>query len=312
MTLTQLAYAVAVDTYRHFGRAAEHCHVSQPTLSMQLQKLEEELGVQLFDRSRKPILPTPIGERVLAQARVILRECERLYELVRENQETVQGTLKLGVIPTLSPYLMPLVTPLLQDQYPELTVQVDELTTEQILEALITDRIDAGLIATEEDRPGLRRKALFREPFVAYLGAGHPLLANSQLDPAQLRLEDIWLLKEGHCFRDQVLQVCSRREEAGPVPQLRFESGNLETLRLLVDQLGGVTLLPLLATHYLSPEARARVRYFREPVPHRTIYLIYVRTHLKRRLLDAYVSVLQQSIRAILPPPTYTGQRLLT
>ncbi len=164
MTLTQLAYAVAVDTYRHFGRAAEHCHVSQPTLSMQLQKLEEELGVQLFDRSRKPILPTPIGERILAQARVILRECERLYELLNEDLEAVRGELKLGVIPTLSPYLLPLVTRPLQERYPELTVQVEELTTEQILEALATDRLDAGLIATEEGRPGLRRRALFREP----------------------------------------------------------------------------------------------------------------------------------------------------
>ncbi len=306
MTLTQLAYAVAVDTYRHFGRAAEHCHVSQPTLSMQLQKLEEELGVQLFDRSRKPILPTPIGERILAQARVILRECERLYELLNEDLEAVRGELKLGVIPTLSPYLLPLVTRPLQERYPELTVQVEELTTEQILEALATDRLDAGLIATEEGRPGLRRRALFREPFVAYLGADHPLLAETRLDPSRLRLEELWLLREGHCFRDQVLQVCSRREEASPAPQLRFESGNLETLRLLVDRLGGVTLLPFLATHYLPAEARERVRHFREPAPHRTIYLIYARAHLKRTLLDAYVAVLQESIRPLLPQPNAT------
>ncbi len=299
MTLTQLAYAVAVDTYRHFGKAAEHCHVSQPTLSMQLQKLEEELGVELFDRSRKPILPTPIGERILAQARVILRECERLYELLNEDLKTIRGELKLGVIPTLSPYLLPLITRPLQQRYPELIVHVEELTTEQILDALATDRLDAGLIATKESRPGMRQRVLFREPFVAYLSVGHPLLTRQRIEPAQLRLEELWLLKEGHCLRDQVLQICSRREEASPAPQLRFESGNLEMLRLLVDQVGGVTLLPLLATHYLPAEARQRIRHFRDPAPHRTIYLIYARAHLKRRLLNAFVNVLQESVHSI-------------
>jgi LysR family hydrogen peroxide-inducible transcriptional activator len=300
MTLTQLAYAVAVDTYRHFGRAAEHCQVSQPTLSMQLQKLEEELGVQLFDRSRKPILPTSIGERLLAQARVILRECERLYELLQEEQNAIRGELRLGIIPTLSPYLLPLVTQPLRERYPELTVHLEELTTEQILEALLADRLDAGLVATAEDRPSLRRRALFYEPFVVYLSRGHLLLQEPYLDPSQLRIEDLWLLREGHCFRDQVLQVCGRRLEASLAPQLRFESGNLETLRLLVDELGGLTLLPLLATRYLPAEAQQRVRHFREPAPHRTIYLLHVRAHLKRSLLDAYVTVLQESVRPLL------------
>lgn len=264
---------------------------------MQLQKLEEELGVQLFDRSRKPILPTPAGERILAQARVILRECERLYELLQEDQGTLRGELRLGIISTLSPYLLPLAAPLVQARYPELTVHLEELTPEQILEALLTDQLDAGLVATEVDRPSLRRRALFHEPFVVYLCPGHPLLRETYLDPYQLRVEELWLLREGHCFRDQVLQLCGRPPEVSPTPQFRFESGNLETLRLLVDELGGLTLLPLLATRYLPAEAQQRVRPFREPAPHRTIYLLYARTHLKRSLLDAYVSVLQEAVR---------------
>ncbi len=301
MTLTQLAYAVAVDEYRHFGRAAEHCHVSQPTLSMQLQKLEEELGIRLFDRSKKPVLPTPEGRRILRQARHILRECQRLQEMIYEDLQAVRGELKVGIIPTLSPYVLPLATPVLRQQYPELHLQVEERTTQQILQALAEDRLDVGLIATEEDLPGLQHHALFEEPFVAYLHPDHPLLTQRRIHPSDLAREDLWLLSEGHCFREQVLQVCNQPTEGGPTPQLRFESGHLETLRLMVDTLGGITLLPFLATHFLPAKARQHLRFFQEPAPTRTVYLVHIRRQLKAPLLEAYMQTLRQAIAPHLP-----------
>ena len=301
MTLTQLAYAVALDRYRHFGRAAEHCHVSQPTLSMQLQKLEEELGVQLFDRSKKPILPTPAGKRILQQARLILSACERLKELAHEDLRTLRGELKIGIIPTLSPYLLPLTTRALHQQYPHLRIHIEELTTRQILEALVDDRLDAGLIATEENQPGIKQKKLFQEPFVAYFHPEHPLLQHTQIEPAQLTLKDLWLLSEGHCFREQVLQVCGQRQDTGPASQLQFESGHLETLRLMVDTLGGLTLLPYLATLFLPPSTQRQIRHFTSPVPSRTIYLIHTRQQLKAALLAAYMHTLKQTVLPLLP-----------
>jgi len=301
MTLTQLSYVVAVDTYRHFGRAAEHACVSQPTLSMQIQKLEEELGVQLFDRTKKPVLPTDIGEKVAEQARVVLREAERIRDLLAEAEATLAGDLTLGIIPTLSPYVLPLVTGTFAKRYPRISVTVREMPTRQILELLATDRLDAGLIATQEDRPGLIQRPLFTEPFVAYVSDQHRLSGNSHVSADELSASDLWLLSEGHCFRDQVLQLCGTLEQTGPANPIRFESGSLETLRLLVDEAGGMTLLPHLATRSLGEAAAQHLRPFSDPVPQRTVYLIYGRAYLKRALIEAYVNVLLEAVTPLLP-----------
>jgi LysR family hydrogen peroxide-inducible transcriptional activator len=300
MTLSQLRYVVAVDTHRHFGRAAEHCFVSQPTLSAQIHKLEDELGLQLFDRSRKPVLPTDVGAKVIAQARVVLRESERIGELVTEARGEVAGELRLGVIPTLAPYLLPLVTGPFAARYPHVTVVIREMLTGSIVDHLATDRLDAGLIATAEERPGMVVQSLFTEPFVAYVGPDHPLAGAEVVEPQGLSLDDMWLLSEGHCFRDQVRDLCAQAAGSDRAQPIRFESGNLETLRMMVDRAGGVTLLPILATLPMSDAERHLVRPFANPVPQRDVRVIYGRAYLKRALIEAYVGVVTETVGPLL------------
>lgn len=293
MTLTQLRYLVAVDTHRHFGRAAEACCVSQPTLSMQLHKLEETLGVEVFDRSRKPVVPTDLGRRLVAQARVALRECDRMADLVAENEGVVAGELRLGVIPTLAPYLLPLVIPAFLARYPQVRVVVRERLTADTLDALAADELDAGLIATDQSQPGIEAEALFAEPFVAYVAPGHPLAAQPVIAPADLLVDDLWLLAEGHCLRDQVLDLCGRA--AAGTQALRFEGGNLETLRIMVEHIGGLTLFPFLATRFLTDAQRSRLRPLAPPAPFRDVRLVRGRGYLKRAAVDAFGTAIREA-----------------
>lgn len=300
MTLTQLRYITAVDTHRHFGQAAEHCHISQPTLSMQIQKLEAELDVQIFDRSRKPVMPTDIGEMVIAQAREVLRESRRIPDLISELSSEMVGTLRIGIIPTLAPYLLPHVTPRFAEQYPGVELAIEELITEQILEELQRETLDAGLVATDMSDNDVLQHSLFDEPFVAYVSPDHRFADEKLVDSSDLSLEDLWLLKEGHCFRDQVLQVCGQESQAcGSMRSILFESGSLETLRNTVDSVGGMTLLPYLATFYLTDEQMTRhVKPFQEPTPRRTISMVYRREYLKKHLIDAYNDVILDCLPA--------------
>lgn len=294
ISIAQLRYIVALDAHRHFGRAAAYCCVSQPTLSMQLQKLEAALGVELFDRTRKPVEPTDIGALVVAQARTALAAFERIPALVADEDGRVAGELRLGIIPTLAPYLLPLVTDAFLARYPAITLDVKELQTAALLDALDAESLDAGLIATEEARPGFSSEALFTEPFVAYVAEAHPLARAARVDPASVAAQDLWLLREGHCFRDQVLNLCGAG--GGGEQALRFEGSNLETLRILVEQRGGLTLLPLLATRFLAPVQQARLRPLAEPVPGRTVRLVAGRGYLKRAALRAYAGVVREEM----------------
>jgi LysR family transcriptional regulator, hydrogen peroxide-inducible genes activator len=289
MNLAQLTILLALDRHRHFGRAAQSCFLSQPALSMQLRNLERELGVQLFDRSRKPIEPTDVGRQLIDQARRIVDEVEHFRELAREREGETVGELRLGVIPTLGPYLLPSFFPRLTRCYPGLRVQVEEEKTEQVLERIRHGELDAGLVASGGATPALKETILFAEPFVAYLTRGHPLLEHWQLQAQDLADEAIWLVAEGHCFRDQVLSVFGREEgPTSPLESVRFESGQLETLKRLVDQSGGMTLLPELATHSLTGEEKHRLRAFAAPVPERKVRLVHGQAFLKRTLLRAF------------------------
>lgn len=301
MTLAQLRYAVAVDTHRHFGRAADACFVSQPTLSAALKKLEAELGAVLFDRSRQPVVPTAAGERVVAQARVVLRESAALAGAAGEGMEP-SGPLRLGVIPTVAESLLPLVTGPFASRYPKVELSILELTTDAILEQLATERIDAGILATQEERAGLQAEVLYAEPFVAYVGEGHRMEAVPEVACERLSPGDVWLLSEGHCFRDQVLHLCGSAPSGGTARSVRFESGSLETLRRMVDRTGGVTLLPRLATHYLDPSQSARLRPLAAPVPQREIRMVTLRAHLKRRALAAFADVAREAVRVATEP----------
>ena len=295
MTLAQLRYAVAVDTHRHFGRAAAACFVSQPTLSASLKKLEDELGAVLFDRSRQPVVPTAAGERVVTRARGVLREADALARDAGDRLTEPEGTLRVGVIPTLASCLLPLVAGPFATRFPRARLTLIELTTDAILDHLVTERIDAALVATDENQPGLRSALLFSEPFVAYVGSGHPLAAHDEIDPARLSPTDVWLLSEGHCFRDQVLHLCGTTPDEGG-RAVRFESGSLETLRRMADRTGGVTLLTELSTLYLTGDEATRVRPLTAPVPRREVRLLTVRAHLKEGLIDAFAATVREAV----------------
>jgi len=317
LTLTQLAYVVAVDTHRHFGRAAAACHVTQPTLSMQLGKLERALGATLFDRTRAPVVPTELGAQVAAQARVVLREAARLVELGQGADGDVAGELRLGVIPTLAPYLLPRVLDELARRHPRLELVVEERLTDDVLDGLRHDALDVALLASPAvSAPELEERALFHEPFVGYVGTAHRLAGHDTLAAADLSLDDLWLLAEGHCLRSEAVRLCGQREARGArgaAParpgRTRFESGNLETLKRLVERGQGMTLLPALAAAELPTAAQRRlVRPFREPVPARTVRLVRRRVAGRAHVADALAS----AVRAVLPPSCPASDHPLT
>jgi len=296
MTLVQYEYIVAVDDYRHFATAAEKCFVTQPTLSMQIQKLEDQLGVLIFDRSKHPVVPTDVGARVIAQARVVLTEASRLKEIIKEEKGILSGSLKIGILPTLSPYLLPLFIKNFLEKYPEVEVSVEELVTEQVIARLQKDQLDIGLFVTPSGVAGLDERAIFAEEFVAYVGQEHPLHAVETIDPFLLNVDDVWVLNEGHCFRDQVLNIC--QPPGAPAEKFRFQSGSLEALKKIVDRHGGITLLPELATLDMPASEQQHLRWFKEPRPVREVSLVTHRSFLKRKLTEALFNEIQASIPA--------------
>lgn len=299
ITLTQLSYIVAVSKTRNFGLAAKACYVSQPTLSMQIRKLEDDLGVILFDRSKKPVQPTAVGQKIIEQAQRALQEAERIGELIKEEKGEIGGEFKLGIIPTLAPYLLPLFLQDFTRRYAKVQLVIEELQTRQIIAKLGEDSLDAGVLATPLNSKGILERPLFYEPFVAYLTAGHPLSKRKRIQEKDLSPQDIWLLNEGHCFRDQAIQLCKKLKSKETKPKnLTFESGNLETLKRLVDNNFGYTLLPYLAILGMPPREREeRIRPFKSPAPTREVSLVYSRSFLKRSVIEA----LAQSIAAALP-----------
>ena len=295
MTLTQLDYIVAIDTHRHFATAAEHCHVTQPTLSMQIQKLEDELGVLLFDRSKHPVVPTETGQVIVAQAREVLQASRRIPELAKESRDEVGGELRVGVIPTLAPYLLPYFIGAFMTRYPAVTIQLQELLTEQIVERLRTGLLDVGIVVTPLRENNMSDIPLFKEPFMVYAAKGNPLLKKDTINPADLTNEGLWLLSEGHCFRDQVVNLCGGRHQGRSA--LRYETGSLETLVKLIDRQDGFTLLPYLATLDFDVVRKKQLRSFTGVAPVREVSLVMHRSFLKRSLINA----LRREIMANLP-----------
>ncbi len=290
MTLAQLDYIVAVDNFRHFATAASHCFVTQPTLSMQIQKLEEELGVIIFDRSKQPVVPTDIGIKIIRQARTILQESERLQNIIDSETGEFKGTLKVGIIPTIAPYLIPLFLESFVKKYPGIELIIDEITTKEIVRALNKDLLDVGILALPINAPDLVEQALYYEPFVAYISRKHSLFKKNKIDMDDLSRDDLLLLKEGHCLRGHALKICksSDREWRETERKILFESGTIDTLKKLVEQNFGITLLPYLAVKYIeTEEKKSLVREFNPPVPKREVGLIYSKVLLKMHFIDA-------------------------
>lgn len=295
MTITQLEYIVAVDTHQNFATAAEKCGVTQPTLSMQIKKLEEDLGIILFDRSKKPVIATDVGNKVIIQAKASLMRLHQIRDIVQESEEEIGGQLRIGIIPTLSPYLLPLFILNFTTKYPGVHVTIEELLSEQIMDKLKEDQLDVGILATPINDNYLNEDPLFYEAFVVYMSTAHPLSGANHIKFSDLDLKDMWLLKEGHCFRNQAVNICS--ESVGENrSHINFESGSLETLRNIVDQEYGYTLLPELAMINLDDSKQSFIKHFKDPRPVREIGLITHRTHLKRRLIEALRSEIIEAI----------------
>jgi LysR family transcriptional regulator, hydrogen peroxide-inducible genes activator len=291
VTLTQLRYLLAVDRFRSFRLAAEHCHVSQPALSMQLGKLEEMLGLTLLDRSRQPVVPTERGAAVIAQARTIVRETERLGDVAREH-DAIAGRYRLGVLPSLAPTLVPAFLPAFSRRHPEVELVVDEVQTDPMIQRLQDDALDGGIAVTPLGIPSLHERPLFQEPFWVYLSPRHPLTKRARVRQSDLVGEKLWLMPEGHCFRTQVLQLC-RADRSASEESTRFESGSFETLVRLVDAGLGLTILPELWVNTLpARRRRAQIRPFAPPVPVRQVSFVHFREHLHRAIADALIATL--------------------
>lgn len=296
MTIVQLEYIVAVDTYRSFGIAAEKCFITQPTMSMQVQKLEEDLGVILFDRSKHPVVPTEIGIEVLEQARTLLKESYKIKELISNKKVGVEGELKIGIIPTIAPYLMPGVISAFMDKYPRVQLSIWEYTTEEIIARLKNGLLDCGILSTPVKDKSLYENPLFYECFVAYLSKSSPLNSKKNLGPEDIALDDLWLLNEGHCMRNQILNICNR-EKSDHMKPFEYNTDSVETLKRMVDMNKGITLLPELSMAGFSVKQLDRVRYFRSPGPSREISIVTHRNFLKKKL----ISVLEQEIMIAVP-----------
>ncbi len=298
MTITQLEYIVAVDTHRHFAKAAEKCFITQPTLSMQIQKLEEKLGSKIFDRSKQPVIPTEIGEEIIQQARIILNEVKKIDQLISDKQGILQGELKIGIIPTLAPYLLPLFLQPFLKKYPDVTIKVKEMTTDIIVEKLKTGRIDAGLLVTPLQEPSITEYPLFYEELVAYVSKKNAAFKKTYVLADDIDLKELWLLEEGHCFRSQIINLCELKKQTKEKSNFEYEAGSVETLRKMVELNNGVTILPELATLDFSTKQLNMIRHFKSPAPVREVSLVTHRDYMKKKLID----VLKQQIIDILPP----------
>lgn len=297
VTLTQLEYVVAVDECRHFAAAAERCFVTQPTLSMQIKKMEDDLGVILFDRSRQPVVPTDIGTRLIAQARTVLAAAARLPEIIAEDKKEVSGSLRIGIIPTLAPYLLPVFIGDYIRKYPAVKIEVEEMVSEEIIRSLKQDNLDVGIFVTPYGDDKIIERPVFYEEMVVYASPGHPLLKKNDLNVSDVATPDIWMLGDGHCFRDQVINLCEMKNFQHRNLPFEFESNSLETLMKIVDKEGGFTLIPELALLYMPEEQKRQVRHFRENIPLREVSVIYSRHYIKHRLIE----LLTGEIRSVVP-----------
>ncbi|MFZ6025638.1 MAG: LysR substrate-binding domain-containing protein [Bacteroidota bacterium] len=288
MTLTQLEYMIAVDTYRHFVLAAEKCFVTQPTLSMQLQKLEEELGVKIFDRTKQPVIPTEIGARIIAQARVVLRESETIRQLINDEKDVMTGELRIGIIPTLAPYLLPTLFKQVRSKYPQLELVIRETITEEVIHELKNNRLDCGLVVTPLNDPSIREDVLFYEELFVYVSRKNALYDKKYVLADDIDPNQLWLLEEGHCFRSQVLNLCELRK-SGDL-HFKYATGNIETLKRMVDKSNGLTILPELAIMEFNKTQMKLVKRLKDPSPAREVSLVTHRDHIKTKLIQTLKS----------------------
>lgn len=295
MTLIQLEYIVALDTYRHFVLASEKCFVTQPTLSMQIQKLEEELDVKIFDRTKQPVIPTEVGAGIIAQARMVLRAAGHIHQLISEQKNTMTGEIRVGIIPTLAPFLVPQLFKNFSEKYPQVTLVIRETITEEIMLELKNNRLDCGIVVTPLKDASIKEEVLFYEELFVYVSKKNALYDKKYVLPAEIDPRQLWLLEEGHCFRSQVLNLCELRKHSDL--HFKYETGNIETLKRMVDKSDGITILPELAVMEFTQPQWKLVKRLKEPSPAREVSLVTHRDHLKTKLIQT----LRDQILGIVP-----------
>ena len=296
MTITQLYYVLAVAEHQNFTKAAEKCFVTQPTLSMQIQKLEDELDILIFDRSKKPIALTEVGRKIVNQAKNIVNESSRIKDIVDQQKGFIGGEFKLGIIPTVMPTLLPMFLKTFIKKHPKVKLKIEEHTTEEIINLINDGHLDAAIAATPLENESIKERVLFFEPFVSYVPSNHRLFEKKKIDVSDLQLEDMLLLEDGHCFRDGVINLCKvfKHHEND---NFQLESGSIETLVKLSNEGLGMTLLPYLHSLDISEKYKKNLRYFNEPSPAREVSIIYHKSELKMQIIEALQSTIAGIIR---------------
>lgn len=283
MTIQQLQYIIALDTHRHFVKAAESCHVAQPTLTLQVKKLEDQISVVLFDRSSQPLKPTPIGEIFIIKARRILQEIEELKNTVNNERHQMDGEFRLGIIPTLAPYLLPQFISDFIQKHPNTKLIVEELQSERIIELINSRQLDLGILATPLNESNIREIPLFYEPFLIYTDTDNELLQRKTISKDQLKPDGLWILRQGHCFRNQTLNICEF-DVSEHHKNLEMEGGSIETLKKMINEIKGYTLIPELS--YDAQNDVNNVIKFNNPQPVREVSIIVHKYFAKERIIN--------------------------
>ncbi len=296
MTITQLQYVLAVAEYQNFTLAAEKSFVTQPTLSMQVQKLEDELDVLIFDRSKKPISVTDVGKKIVSQAKVIVNEAGRIKDIVDQDKGYIGGDFILGIIPTIMPTLLPMFLKTFIKKYPKVNLIIKEQSTESLIKNLQDGHLDAAIAATPLEIEFIKERPLYYEPFVAYITPEHRLRDAKELTVEDLDVSDILLLQDGHCFRDGVLNLCKTPKKLGE-EHFKLQSGSFETLINLSNEGLGMTLLPYLNSMELNTENKKNVKYFKEPSPAREVSIIFHKNELKIQITEALRDVITSIVK---------------
>ena len=303
MTIQQLNYVVAVDRHRHFAKAADSCFVTQSTLTLQLKKLEDEVGQQIFDRSSRPVEPTEIGLAFVEQAKVILKSIQDLKNMINDDRTNTHGEFKVAIIPTLAPYLLPLFISEFIEKHPQTHLTVEELQSEQIIHQLKTNELDIGILACPLNDPELREIMLFKEPFLLYSNDTSSITSESAVCPTDLKSDGLWLLKHGHCFRNQTLNICGL-EEGSYHQNLSMEGGSIETIKKIVEKMSGYTLVPELSLD--STFDHNNVLRFKEPEPVREIGIVVHKNFTR----EALINELKHSILEQVPDSFVKNERV--
>ncbi len=296
MTITQLSYVLAVAEHQNFTKAAEKCFVTQPTLSMQIQKLEDQLDVLIFDRSKKPIELTDVGRKIVTQARNIVNESYRIQDIVDQQKGFIGGEFKLGIIPTIMPTLLPMFLKSFIKKHPKVKLKIEELTTDEIISRINDGHLDAAIVSTPLELETIKERVLFYEPFVSYIPSTHRLHQNKKIEVSDLDLNDMLLLEDGHCFRDGVINLCNAFKK-NTEDKFQIESGSIETLIKLSNEGLGMTLLPYLHTLDIKENEKQNLHYFKDPTPAREVSIIYHKSELKMQIIEALQSVISGIIR---------------